>query len=107
MHHSASQHTLLAPPLTSSVDVDGESFQKNRADMLDQLAEIEELLDAADLPSEARDYLRFIEDQLEATVALISTGPRREETILVESPELDRLLGGRLAPVLAERLPEA
>ncbi len=65
------------------------------------------LLDAADLPSTARDYLRFIEDQLEATVALISTGPRREETIIVESPELDRLLGGRLAPVLAERLPEA
>jgi adenylosuccinate synthase len=35
-----------------------------------------------DLPQRAKDYIRFIEDETEARVAIISTGPRREETIL-------------------------
>ncbi|HVR43751.1 MAG TPA: adenylosuccinate synthase [Thermoanaerobaculia bacterium] len=35
-----------------------------------------------DLPREARDYVRFIEDQLECPVTVVSTGPRREETII-------------------------
>jgi acetyl-CoA carboxylase carboxyltransferase component len=39
---------LLAPPLPSSLDVGGEAFGRNRADMLEQLAELDELLDAAD-----------------------------------------------------------
>ena len=34
-----------------------------------------------DLPQEAKDYVRFIEDNTEAQVSIISTGPRREETI--------------------------
>jgi adenylosuccinate synthase len=35
-----------------------------------------------DLPTEAKDYVRFIEDETETRAAIISTGPRREETIL-------------------------
>ena len=35
-----------------------------------------------DLPVEAKDYVRFIEDETETRAAIISTGPRREETIL-------------------------
>ncbi len=35
----------------------------------------------ADLPSAARDYVRFLEERSGAPAVLISTGPRREETI--------------------------
>ena len=35
-----------------------------------------------DLPQAAKDYIRFIEDETETRAAIISTGPRREETIL-------------------------
>jgi len=35
-----------------------------------------------DLPQEAKDYIRFIEDETEAKVSIVSTGPRREETII-------------------------
>ena len=34
------------------------------------------------LPQEAKDYIRFIEGELEAPVTIVSTGPRRGETIL-------------------------
>lgn len=34
-----------------------------------------------DLPQQARDYVRFIEDEVECTASIVSTGPRREETI--------------------------
>lgn len=40
---------LLAPPLVSQIDTTSESFRTNRADMLEQLAEIDDLLDQADL----------------------------------------------------------
>ncbi len=35
-----------------------------------------------DLPAEARDYVKFIEDETETRASIISTGPRREETIV-------------------------
>jgi adenylosuccinate synthase len=35
-----------------------------------------------ELPQEAKDYIRFLEDETEAKAAIISTGPRREETIV-------------------------
>ena len=38
---------LLAPPLLSTLDTDGEAFRRNRVDMLEQLAVIDELLDKA------------------------------------------------------------
>ncbi|HVS04299.1 MAG TPA: adenylosuccinate synthase [Thermoanaerobaculia bacterium] len=51
----------------------------------------------ASLPAAARDYVAFIEQELEAPVGVISTGPRREETVLRRLPALDRLTGGALA----------
>ena len=39
---------LLAPPLASTLDTSSESFKKNRADMLEQLGVIDELLDEAE-----------------------------------------------------------
>jgi adenylosuccinate synthase len=54
-------------------------------------------LDADSLPPRAREYVSFIEQELEAEVALISTGPRREETIVRDLPALRRLTSGRLA----------
>jgi acetyl-CoA carboxylase carboxyltransferase component len=41
------ERTLLAPPLRSSLDVGSEPFRRNRDDVLEQLAEIDELLDQA------------------------------------------------------------
>ena len=35
-----------------------------------------------ELPQQAKDYVRFIEDETETGAAIISTGPRREETII-------------------------
>jgi adenylosuccinate synthase len=50
-----------------------------------------------ELPATARDYVRTIEDELDAPVVIVSTGPRREETILRRDVEaLGRLTGGRL-----------
>jgi adenylosuccinate synthase len=54
-------------------------------------------LDADSLPPRAREYVSFIEQELEVEVALISTGPRREETIVRDLPALRRLTSGRLA----------
>ena len=42
------KHVLLAPPLPSALDVASEQFQKNRADMLEQLTVIDGLLDEAE-----------------------------------------------------------
>lgn len=35
-----------------------------------------------ELPAAARDYVKFVEDELQTRVSIISTGPRREETIV-------------------------
>jgi acetyl-CoA carboxylase carboxyltransferase component len=42
------KRTLLAPPLASTLDTSSEQFQKNRIDMLEQLAVIDGLLDEAE-----------------------------------------------------------
>ncbi|HVA52203.1 MAG TPA: carboxyl transferase domain-containing protein [Acidimicrobiales bacterium] len=42
------KHVLLAPPLVSTLDASSESFQKNRADVLEQLGVIDDLLDEAE-----------------------------------------------------------
>jgi adenylosuccinate synthase len=41
------------------------------------------------LPAEAIKYIRRIEELIEAPVALLSTSPEREDTILVRDPFLD------------------
>ena len=61
------------------------------------------ILEWSDLPSEARDYIDFIAQEIEAPVALVSTGPRREETIVRAHPDLERLTSGRLGKVLEQR----
>ena len=61
------------------------------------------ILEWQDLPQEARDYIDFIEQEIEAPVTLVSTGPRREETIVRSHPDLDRLTSGRLGRVLEQR----
>jgi adenylosuccinate synthase len=61
------------------------------------------ILEEGDLPAAAKDYIDFIEQELAAPVTLVSTGPRREETLLRDHPSLGRLLSGRLAQVLAQR----
>jgi adenylosuccinate synthase len=43
-----------------------------------------------DLPPRARDYLRWLEDLIECAISLVSTGPGRDETILVEPSTLTR-----------------
>jgi adenylosuccinate synthase len=40
----------------------------------------------ADLPAAAVKYIRHIEELIEATIALVSTSPEREDTILVRDP---------------------
>ena len=61
------------------------------------------ILEWRDLPQEARDYIDFIEQEIEAPVTLVSTGPRREETIVRDHPDLERLTAGRLGKVLEQR----
>jgi adenylosuccinate synthase len=60
-------------------------------------------LDDAALPPAARDYVRLIENELGVPVTMISTGPRREETIVREAPALARLTSGRLGAVIDQR----
>jgi adenylosuccinate synthase len=36
-----------------------------------------------DLPKEAKDYLRFMEDRIGARIMLVSVGARREQTIFI------------------------
>ncbi len=59
--------------------------------------------DARDLPPAARDYVALVEAEVGVPVGLISTGPRREETILIDRKEVRRLLSGRLDLVVEHR----
>jgi adenylosuccinate synthase len=43
-----------------------------------------------ELPAPARDYVRWVEDLIGCEISLISTGPGREETILLEASRLTR-----------------
>jgi len=61
------------------------------------------VLEYDQLPKPARDYVRFIEDEVGARVDLVSTGPRREETIVREGGALHDLLGERFTNVLDAR----
>jgi adenylosuccinate synthase len=61
------------------------------------------ILDEADLPPAARDYIDLIEQELAAPINLVSTGPRREETLLRDHPSLARLTSNRLGQILEQR----
>jgi adenylosuccinate synthase len=43
-----------------------------------------------ELPARARDYLRWLADLIECEISLVSTGPARDETILIEPSRLTR-----------------
>jgi adenylosuccinate synthase len=44
------------------------------------------------LPQGAKDYVQFLSDQVQVEIGAISTGPERDETILVKGSTLERLL---------------
>lgn len=47
-------------------------------------SDVRGIRELADLPQAARDYIKFIEDFLNVPVAMISTGPERDENIVVK-----------------------
>ncbi len=47
---------------------------------------------AQDLPTPARDYLKFLSDRTGVEIGCISTGPERDETILIEGSRLTELV---------------
>jgi adenylosuccinate synthase len=51
----------------------------------------------ADLPAQALDYLRYLERVVGVPVTIVSTGPRREETLI----RGDSALAGRLRDLIA------
>ena len=61
------------------------------------------VLHSGDLPKAARDYVALLEEEVGAPVGLISTGPRREETILIDRKEMRRLVSGKLEAVAEHR----
>ncbi len=56
-----------------------------------------------DLPPKARDYLALLEEEVGVPIAIISTGPRREETIIRDGAALDRLTSSRLEEIRRHR----
>ncbi|MBI1955940.1 MAG: adenylosuccinate synthase [Acidobacteria bacterium] len=52
----------------------------------------------SDLPEQARFYLEFIRDQVGVEIAVISTGPEREQSIVLPGTRLEKLLP---APLLS------
>lgn len=102
-------------PVCVAYEIDGEEIRHmpSRLDHLERARPVLEvmpgwktpttrLLSEAELPEAARSYVSFLERQVGAPVVMISTGPRREETILrTESPVLGRLTNGKLAAVVA------
>jgi adenylosuccinate synthase len=48
--------------------------------------EICEVRDFRDLPVQARDYIKRIEDLTEVKADIVSVGPDREETLLLHNP---------------------
>ncbi|MGH9379777.1 MAG: adenylosuccinate synthase [Thermoanaerobaculia bacterium] len=59
-------------------------------------------LDFDALQAQAKDYVGFLERELGVTVHLVSTGPRREETVLRVDPWLESILAGRLEPIQSQ-----
>ncbi len=45
-----------------------------------------------DLPSRAKDYLKFLEEKTEVEVGCVSTGPERTQTMVIQGSRLEKLL---------------
>ncbi len=54
----------------------------------------EGVVDENDLPPEAKDYLHYLEEKLGVPAVIVSTGPRREETLVRGNTELAGRLRG-------------
>jgi adenylosuccinate synthase len=85
---------------TIPADVRGlESIQPVLKNLKGWNAPTEDIRTLGELPAAARDYLKFLEDESGAKVGMISTGPDRDQTILL--PEfaamLDRMSAGASA----------
>ena len=50
------------------------------------------LTEYADLPKEAREYLEFIQDEIGIEISVVSTGPKRDQSIVLPGTRLERLL---------------
>ncbi|MDX1645388.1 MAG: adenylosuccinate synthetase, partial [Thermoanaerobaculia bacterium] len=101
--------TLEEIPVCVAYRIDGEETRRFPAD-LSRLARAEPILETrpgwgtdtvgvtefADLPERAQSYVRFIEHELRAPVSIVSTGPRREETVVRRDDTLRRLTSDRL-----------
>ena len=72
---SSSEHQAAVTPLYREIEGWSESTRGARS--------------WAELPSNAVKYIRQIEELIEAPVALVSTSPEREDTILVKDPFKD------------------
>jgi adenylosuccinate synthase len=48
-----------------------------------------------DLPPRARDYLKFLSEKTGVETGCVSTGPERDETIMIAGSRLDQLLHGK------------
>jgi adenylosuccinate synthase len=57
------------------------------------------ILDFDDLPEAARNYVMAIEEMVGAPIGLVSTGPRREETIVRDEPAFARLVSTDLESI--------
>ena len=53
---------------------------------------VEGVIREEDLPAEAEAYIRFLEDKIGAPAVIVSTGPRREETLIRGNSELSEQL---------------
>ena len=51
------------------------------------------LRDFARLPQRAQDYLRFLSDQVGVEIAMVSTGPEREQTVWMEQSQFANRVG--------------
>ena len=54
------------------------------------------LVDFEQLPEKAREYVRILEQEMGVPIGLVSTGPRREETILRSEPRIHELTSSKL-----------
>ena len=55
-----------------------------------------------ELPARAKDYLRFLSDRTGVEIGCVSTGPERDETILVPGSRLTELVWGRRGGLAAK-----
>jgi adenylosuccinate synthase len=58
---------------------------------------VEGVVSESDLPSEAESYIRFLEEKIGAPAVIVSTGPRREETLVRGNSELSEQLHSIIA----------